>query len=76
MAVIERALLRGVSRSFYFINCFLVYQKEEKIMAVKYVFVTGGVASWSGKRNYRSFPGKTVKSKRLQSNHAEIRSIY
>lgn len=50
MAVIERRRSpRGVSRSFYFINCFFVYQKEEKIMAVKYVFVTGGVVSGLGK---------------------------
>ena len=44
-------------------------------MAVKYVFVTGGVVSGLGK-GITAASLKTVKSKRLQSNHAEIRSIY
>lgn len=49
MAVIERRRSpRGVPRSFYFINCFL-YIKGGEIMAVKYVFVTGGVVSGLGK---------------------------
>ena len=40
---------------------------------VKYVFVTGGVVSGSWERNHSRFPGKTVKSKRVSGDHAEIR---
>ena len=40
------------------------YKKEEKIMAVKYVFVTGGVVSGLEKE-LPQLPGKTVKGKRL-----------
>ena len=40
---------------------------------VKYVFVTGGVVSGLGKGNHSRFPGKTVKSKRVSGDHAEIR---
>lgn len=64
MAVIERRRSpRGVSRSFYFINCFLYINKEEKIMAVKYVFVTGGVVSGLGKGITAASLGRLLKAR-------------
>ena len=64
MAVIERRRSpRGVPRSFYFINCFLYIKKEEKIMAVKYVFVTGGVVSGLGKGITAASLGRLLKAR-------------
>lgn len=64
MAVIERRRSpRGVSRSFLFYKLFLVYQKEEKIMAVKYVFVTGGVVSGLGKGITAASLGRLLKAR-------------
>ena len=45
-------------------------------MAVKYVFVTGGVVSGLGKGITAASLGRLSESTRLQSNHAEIRSLY
>ena len=41
-------------------------------MAVKYVFVTGGVVSGLGKRNHGGFPGKALKGKGLPGDDAEV----
>ena len=45
-------------------------------MPVKYVFVTGGVVSGLGKGITAASLGRLIKSPWLQSDHAEIRSIY
>jgi len=42
---------------------FFVYQKEEKIMAVKYVFVTGGVVSGLGKGITAASLGRLLKAR-------------
>ena len=41
-------------------------------MAVKYVFVTGGVVSGLGKGITAASLGRSVENAWLQSNHAEI----
>ena len=45
-------------------------------MAVKYVFVTGGVVSGLGKGITAASLGRLLKGKRIHSNHAEVRSVY
>ena len=45
-------------------------------MAVKYVFVTGGVVSGLGKGITAASLGRLLKARGYQSNHAEIRSLY
>ena len=45
-------------------------------MATKYIFVTGGVVSGLGKRNNSCVTWPFVKIKRIESDNAEIRSIF
>lgn len=45
-------------------------------MAVKYVFVTGGVVSGLGKGITAASLGRLLKMLRIQCNNAEVRSIY
>jgi len=56
-------LPKGSSSLFLFYKLFLVYQKEEKIMAVKYVFVTGGVVSGLGKGITAASLGRLLKAR-------------
>ena len=48
----------------------------------KYIFVTGGVVSWTGKRNYGGLSGTIIKSKGLKGElrrswiRTIIRDIY
>ena len=41
-------------------------------MAVKYVFVTGGVVSRSRKRNYGGITWQTSEGERISGDHAEV----
>jgi len=56
-------LPKGSFSLFLFYKLFFVYQKEEKIMAVKYVFVTGGVVSGLGKGITAASLGRLLKAR-------------
>lgn len=45
-------------------------------MATKYIFVTGGVVSGLGKGITAASLGRLLKSRGLESDNAEIRSIF
>ena len=45
-------------------------------MAVKYVFVTGGVVSGLGKGDYRCITGRLFESPRIYGDYAEIRPLH
>ena len=45
-------------------------------MAVKYVFVTGGVVSGLGKGITAASTRKTSESARISGDYAEVRSLY
>ena len=54
---------QGEFLALLFYKLFFVYQKEEKIMAVKYVFVTGGVVSGLGKGITAASLGRLLKAR-------------